>query len=71
MQFAKPLDRSVTGSMNELVAHATALLDDRSVSVQQVGPRLNEVLLSALRRGDQKYGTPREVFAEPVAGAGG
>lgn len=70
-QFAKFLDRSVTGSMNELVAHATALLDDRSVSIQEVGLRLNEVLLSALGRGVRKYGTPREAFAELVAGAGG
>jgi hypothetical protein len=57
--------------MNELVAHATALLDDQNMSIQQVGPRLNEVLLSALRRGGQKYGRPREAFAELVAGAGG
>jgi hypothetical protein len=71
VRFAKPLDRSVTGSLNELVAHATALLADRSMSVQEVGQRLNDVLLSALRRGDRKYGTPREAFAELVAGAGG
>jgi hypothetical protein len=71
VRLAKPLDRSVTGSMNELAAHAAALLSDRSVSIQEAGMRLNEVLLSALRRGDQKYGRPREAFAELVAGAGG
>ena len=70
VRFAKPLDRSVIGSMNELVAHATALMDDRNVSVQEAGLRLNEVLLSVLRRGDQKYGRPRAAFAELVAGAG-
>lgn len=71
VRFAKPLDRSVTGSMNELVAHATALLDDRNMSIQQAGMQLNEVLLSALGRGVRKYGTPQEAFTELVAGAGG
>jgi hypothetical protein len=71
VQFAKSLDRSVTGSMNELVAHATVLLADQNMSMQKVGLRLNDVLLSVLRRGGQKYGRPREAFAELVAGAGG
>ena len=71
VRFAKYLDRSGTGSMNELAAHATAFLADGDLSVQEVGGRLNEVLLSALGRGTQKYGRPRDEFAALVARAGG
>ena len=71
VRFAKYLNRSVTGSLNELAAHATAFLADGDLSVQEVGVRLNEVLLSALGRGTQKYGTPRDAFVELVARAGG
>ncbi len=68
-QFAKALDRSVTGSMNELIAHAAALLIDSHLSVADVGVRLNDILLSALAGGSDKYGRPREVFAALVAGS--
>jgi hypothetical protein len=70
VRFAKSLDRSVTGSMNELIAHATALLADGDLAVADVGVRLNDVLLSALAGGSNKYGRPRDVFAALVAGAG-
>lgn len=70
VRFAKALDRSVTGSMNELVAYAEVLLADGGVSVPEVGVRLNDFLLSALARAGDKYGTPREAFAELVAGPG-
>ncbi|MBN9120813.1 MAG: hypothetical protein J0I06_16965 [Planctomycetes bacterium] len=70
VRFAKALDRSVTGSMNELVAYATMLLARGDLSIHQLGPRLNDVLLSALARGTDKYGTPRDAFAELVAAEG-
>ena len=70
VRFAKALDRSVTGSMNELVAYAELLLADGGLSVTEVGVRLNDLLLSALARGDEKYGTPRDAFAALVAGPG-
>ena len=70
VQFAKFLNRSVTGSLNELAAHATALLTDGDLSVHEVGVRLNEVLLSALASGSSKYGKPRDTFAAMVARAG-
>ncbi|QJW98533.1 DUF6933 domain-containing protein [Frigoriglobus tundricola] len=70
VRLAKALDRSVTGSMNELIVHATALLVDGGVSLAEVGVRLNDVLLSALAVGSNKYGRPRDAFAERVAAAG-
>lgn len=68
VRFAKALDRSVTGSMNELVAYAEVLLADGHLSVPKVGVRLNDLLLSALARAGEKYGTPRAAFAALVAG---
>jgi hypothetical protein len=63
VRFARALDRAVTGSMNELVVHATALLVEGELSPFDVGFRLNEVLLSALAEsGTEKYGKPREAF---------
>ena len=70
VRLAKALDRSVTGSMNELIAHATALLADGDVSLAEVGVRLNDVLLSALAVRSNRYGRPRDAFAELLAGAG-
>ena len=40
------------------------------VPVADVGVRLNDVLLSALAVGSDKYGRPREAFAALVAGGG-
>lgn len=70
VRFAKALDRSVTGSMNELVACATTMLAGGDLSVPDVGVRLNDLLLSPLAGGAGKYGTPREAFADLIAGAG-
>lgn len=66
VRFAKSLDRSVTGSMNELMTHATALLADGDLPVADVGVRLNDILLSALASGSNKYGRPRDAFAALV-----
>lgn len=68
VRFAKALDRSVTGSMNELVAYAEVLLAGGDLSVPEVGVRLNDFLLSALARAGEKYSTPRAAFAALVAG---
>jgi hypothetical protein len=63
VRFARALDRAVTGSMNELIVHATALLVEGELSPFDVGSRLNEVLLSALAAGTaDRYGTPRGAF---------
>jgi len=61
--FAKALDRAVTGSMNELLIHATAMLVEGELSPFDVGFRLNDVLLSAIAPSESdKYGKPREAF---------
>ena len=61
--FAKALDRSVTGSMNDLIYHATAWLATGDVSPHDVGFRLNDILLSAIAPNESEpYGRPREAF---------
>jgi hypothetical protein len=68
VRFARALDRTVTGCMNELIVQATALLVGDELSPFDVGFRLNEVLLSALAASrTEKYGTPRAAF-ESMAG---
>lgn len=63
VRFAKALNRSVTGSMNDLVNHATAWLADGELSPHKVGVRLNDILLSVLARSrSDPYGKPREAF---------
>jgi hypothetical protein len=63
--FAKALNRSVTGSMNDLINHATYLLAEGDLSPHDVGVRLNDVLLSALARSKSfPYGKLREAFKE-------
>jgi hypothetical protein len=57
MQFASAHSRSVTGSMNELIADAKVLLADAETSPFDLGFRLNELLLSALAS-DRPRGPP-------------
>jgi hypothetical protein len=70
VRFAKALDRSVTGSMNELIREAAWWLAEGDLSPHIVGVRLNDTLLSALGRGGSaSYGKPREAFSELVGRA--
>ena len=57
VRFCKTLNRSVTGSMNEMVAEATMLLVDGDLSPYDASFRLNEMPLSVLN-----YAMPREAF---------
>jgi hypothetical protein len=68
IQFAKALDRSVTGSMNDLIRHATAWLAEGDVAPFDVGFRLNDILLSALANDGSAYGKPREAFRALAGG---
>ena len=69
VRFAGALDRAVTGSMNDLIVHATAWLVEGELSPFDVGSRLNDVLLSAIApSGTRKYGTPREAFKSMASG---
>lgn len=69
VSFAKALNRSVTGSMNDLMRFATALLVDGELSPHDVGFKLNDFLLSAIASSkSDKYGKPREAFKDLVNG---
>ncbi len=67
VQFAKGLNRSVTGSMNELALLAQILLAKSGMSMPELGVPLNETLLSAAAGVDETYGCPVERFAELIA----
>lgn len=60
--FAKTLNRTVTGSINELVRMAEHYLIEREISPHDVGFKLNDVLLSALGNEEAEYGKPSEAF---------
>lgn len=59
VRFAKALNRAVTGSMNELIIHSTAMLVEGELSPFDVGFKLNDTLLSAIAPSKRaKYGKP-------------
>jgi hypothetical protein len=63
VRFGKALDRSVTGSMNDMIFHAKFWLVEREMSPFDVGTKLNEMPMSAIREDKSGgYGIPREVF---------
>jgi len=63
VQFAKALNRSVTGSMNDLVQTSKWHLADDDMSPHEIGFRLNGTPLSALTNAaGRKYAMPREAF---------
>jgi hypothetical protein len=71
IRFAKALSRSVTGSMNELIAAAAMWLTKGDLAPYDVGFRLNDLLLSSLAEpnGDG-YATPRAAFKALLAADG-
>ena len=63
VRFAKALNRSVSGSMNELVKCAEVCMSEGELTLPEVGHGLNDTLLSALAAcGSYGYGKPREAF---------
>ncbi len=71
VRFAKALDRSVTGSMNDMIKHATYWLDDGDLSLHEIGIRLNEIPMSALGNGKSgSYGRPRDAFEKLLSAEG-
>lgn len=63
VRFGKALDRSATGSMNELVKFAKFWLEQGDISPHDVGFKLNDILLSAIAPSKaDAYGKPREAF---------
>lgn len=66
VSFAKALNRSITGSMNDHI-HAAKLMLEDNMAPSEIGFRLNETPMSALSGPDgRKYGYPRDVFANLV-----
>ena len=69
VSFAKALNRSVTGSMNDHV-QASKLFLSEGMAPNDVGFRLNETPMSALTNANgRRYSNPREVFKR-LAGDG-
>ncbi len=61
--FATALNRSVTGSMDDLIGHAIGWLEYGEISPHDLGFRLNDVLLSAIAASiADRYGKPNEAF---------
>ena len=57
VRFSKPLSRSITGSMNDLVRCGTFWLADRDLSPFATSSKLNEMPMSGIG-----YKHPREAF---------
>jgi len=62
VRFGKALNRSVTGSMNELEMIAKLHLETGEWSPFDVGYKLNETLLSVVAHEANGYATPRETI---------
>lgn len=59
ISFSKTLNRSVTGSMNDLVRNAQFLLTENEISPYDLSFKLNKMPISYL-----KYDNPREAFGK-------
>lgn len=62
VRFAKALDRSLTGSMNDLVKLATFQLAEHEMAPFDVGFVLNEIPMTAIATSGESHGFPRRVF---------
>jgi hypothetical protein len=69
VQFAKALNRSVTGSMNDQVKLATYMLATGDFSTFDVAFRLNKTPMSALGFEKPLFGMPRNAFKAMVEGS--
>jgi len=68
IRFASTFNRSVTGSMNELISYAKVLLADEETTPFDLGFRLNDLLLSAIASDQSRgYGKPRDAFQALIA----
>jgi hypothetical protein len=71
VRFAKAINRSVSGSMNELVKCAEFCMGNGKLTLREVGDRLNDTLLSALAgSGSHGYNKPTEAFRVLMGKAG-
>jgi hypothetical protein len=70
VQFAKALNRSVAGSMNDMAKHAAYWLAAGDVSPIEIGSRLKGIPMSALKHDGSTHGFPRDAFKAMVDKAG-
>jgi hypothetical protein len=70
VRFAKALNRSVTGPMNDMTKHAAFWLAAGDVSPVEIGCRLKGIPMSALKHDGSTHGFPRDVFRAMVDKAG-
>jgi Domain of unknown function (DUF6933) len=62
VRFAKALNRSVTGSMNDMTKHAAFWLAEGGILPVEIGSRLKEIPMSALKHDRSTHGFPRDAF---------
>lgn len=70
VRFAKALNRSVTGSMNDMTKHAAYDLAEGDIAPFEIGSRLNGIPMSALKHDGSTHGFPRDAFRAMLASAG-
>lgn len=68
VQFAKALNRSVTGSMNDLAKMASFYLVEGDLSLIEISFRLKDTPIPGLKHAGSTHGFPRDVFADMVRG---
>lgn len=66
VRFAKALNRSVTGSMNDMIRHAAYYLAAGDLSLVEIASRLKETPMSGLGQDGSRYGFPERVFEDMV-----
>jgi hypothetical protein len=65
VRFAKALNRSITGSMNDMINYAAYLLEE-GFSPHDTGFKLNQMPMTAIAQGKETHGIPREVFTAMI-----
>ncbi len=68
VRFAKALNRSVIGSMNDLAKMASFYLEEGDLSLIEIGSRLKDTPMTGLKHAGSTHGFPRDVFADMVNG---
>ena len=68
VRFAKALNRSVIGSMNDLAKMASFYLGDGDLSLIEISSRLKDTPMTGLKHVGSSHGFPRDVFADMVKG---
>lgn len=66
VQFAKALNRSITGSMTDLVKQAANLLETGELSLTEISTQLVGTPMTGLKHDGSTHGFPRDVFNDMV-----